>query len=50
MQAFQLAVKHGSYGIEFDVRWTKDLVPVIHHDCDCSRVWGRSIDYSTDKL
>lgn len=43
LEAFQIAVKHGLYGIEFDVRWTKDLVPVVHHDPDCSRVWGKPL-------
>lgn len=43
LQSFQLAVKHGLYGIEFDLRWTKDLVPVVHHDPDCSRVWGKQL-------
>lgn len=32
MASFQLAVDHKIWGIEFDVRMTKDEVPIIHHD------------------
>jgi len=31
------------WGIEFDVRWTKDLVPIIFHDQDGSRVMNRDL-------
>lgn len=31
MEAFQLAYEAGAYGIELDVRLTKDRIPVIHH-------------------
>lgn len=30
----------GVYGIEFDVRWTRDLVPVVFHDEDLRRLFG----------
>ncbi|MFT6632069.1 MAG: glycerophosphoryl diester phosphodiesterase [Bacteriovoracaceae bacterium] len=40
LEAFQAAVDHDLWGIEFDVRWTKDGVPVVHHDAHCLRVWG----------
>jgi glycerophosphoryl diester phosphodiesterase len=30
----------GVYGIEFDVRWTRDLVPVVFHDADLLRLFG----------
>jgi glycerophosphoryl diester phosphodiesterase len=30
----------GVHGIEFDVRWTRDLVPVVIHDADLLRVFG----------
>lgn len=47
--AFRLAIEHKLYGIEFDVRWTKDDVPVIHHDTDCRRIFDcpRVISEST---
>jgi glycerophosphoryl diester phosphodiesterase len=30
----------GVFGIEFDVRWTADLVPVVFHDPDLARLFG----------
>lgn len=30
----------GVPGIEFDVRWTADLVPVVFHDADLGRLFG----------
>lgn len=30
----------GVFGIEFDVRWTQDLVPVVFHDPDLRRLHG----------
>ncbi len=38
--AFRLAIENKIWGIEFDVRWTKDDVPVIHHDVDCRRIYN----------
>ena len=40
MPAFELARAAGLWGIEADIRWTSDLVPVIIHDPDCKRVFG----------
>mgnify|MGYP003630143670 CR=1 FL=1 len=40
LQAFQRAAKAGVWGIECDLRWTSDGVPVICHDADLSRVFG----------
>ncbi len=40
IEAFDLAWEKGIWGIEFDVRWTKDLQPVINHDPDLKRVFG----------
>jgi glycerol kinase len=42
LAAFDLAVRHGADGVEFDVRLTKDGVPVILHDSDLARTTGRS--------
>ena len=39
LEAFRMCVGKGLFGIEFDVRWTKDLVPVIHHDISLKRVF-----------
>lgn len=41
--AFEAAIAGGVWGIEFDVRWTKDLQPVVIHDTDTRRVFGTSI-------
>lgn len=35
--AFKKAVEHG-YGIELDIRLTKDRIPVVFHDADLSRM------------
>lgn len=43
MEAFEKAYENGLYGIEFDMRWTKDLVPIIHHDESCKRVFKKKI-------
>jgi len=40
IEAFDLASEKGIWGIEFDVRWTKDLHPVVIHDPDLKRVFG----------
>jgi glycerophosphoryl diester phosphodiesterase len=38
--AFDRAKGQGVWGIEFDLRWTKDLNPVAIHDADLRRVFG----------
>lgn len=38
--AFDAACEFGSWGIEFDVQWTRDSVPVVIHDPDTSRLPG----------
>ena len=37
--AFDAAVQAGLWGIEFDIRWTSDLIPVIHHDAGLIRLY-----------
>lgn len=46
--AFDLACEQGLWGIEFDVRWTKDLHPVVIHDPDLKRVFG--LDKRVDEV
>ena len=41
--AFDRVVERGVWGIELDVRWTRDLKPVVIHDIDCKRVFGKSL-------
>lgn len=38
--AFDALRGSGVWGLEFDVRWTRDLVPVVHHDPDLRRLFG----------
>jgi glycerophosphoryl diester phosphodiesterase len=40
LPAFAAARDAGVWGIECDIRWTADLVPVIAHDPDGRRVFG----------
>lgn len=40
MEAFQRATGAGVWGIELDVRWTHDRVPVVAHDPDLARLYG----------
>ena len=39
LPAFDAAVDAGVWGIELDVRWTRDLVPVVCHDPDIRRLF-----------
>ena len=39
-EAFDPLRGTGVYGIEFDVRWTRDLVPVVFHDAELRRLFG----------
>ena len=38
--AFDALRSSGVFGLEFDVRWTRDLVPVVFHDADFRRLFG----------
>ncbi len=40
LPAFDTALKHGVWGLECDVRWTSDLVPVVFHDADLLRLFN----------
>ena len=46
LQAFDAARTAGVWGIECDIRWTADLVPVICHDPSPARVFGTTIELS----
>ncbi len=46
LPAFRAAREAGVWGIECDIRWTRDLVPVIHHDPDCQRLFGEPVSLS----
>ena len=40
MAAFEQAEKAGVWGIELDIRWTRDMEPVVYHDPDLNRLHG----------
>lgn len=42
--AFDKAVAAGAWGIEFDVRWSSDDIPLVHHDTNTRRVFGRDLE------
>ena len=47
LAAFDRCIKNEFvYGIEFDIRWTKDLTPVVFHDIDAQRVFNSKIKIS----
>jgi len=43
LAAFHEANRRGVWGVEADVRFTADGVPVIHHDADTRRVFGHNL-------
>ena len=43
LAAFEAPAAAGCWGLEMDVRWTRDLEPVVMHDADASRVFGQDI-------
>jgi glycerophosphoryl diester phosphodiesterase len=43
LEAFRDASSHGVWGIECDIRWSSDLIPVVCHDANTSRVFGTSL-------
>ncbi len=43
LAAFDAAMAAGVWGMECDLRWTRDLQPVINHDPDLMRVFGLDI-------
>jgi len=47
LDAFDRAAAAGVWGLEMDLRWTRDLVPVIIHDPDLGRIYQdhRRIDH-----
>jgi len=43
-RSFDAALACGAWGIEFDLRWTRDGVPVVVHDPDLVRVFGLDVE------
>ena len=50
LAAFDKAKAAGVWGIECDLRWTKDLQPVVIHDPDLLRVFGLNLRICEVKL
>ena len=44
LAAFDAAAQAGVWGIEFDVRWSRDLCPLVVHDPDARRVFGLDVE------
>lgn len=47
LSAFRASRTHGAYGIEFDIRWTKDHIPIVHHDISTVRIFNQDINISS---
>ena len=43
LKAFDQSVAAGAWAVEFDVRFTKDDIAVVHHDKSCLRTFGVDI-------
>ena len=43
LAAFEQARANGVWGVECDIRWTADLVPVINHDANGSRLFENPV-------
>ena len=50
MAAFARISAAGGWGIEFDVRWTRDLQPVVIHDASTTRVFGIDLEVAAVSL
>jgi glycerophosphoryl diester phosphodiesterase len=50
MTAFSRIAAAGVWGIEFDVRWTRDLQPVVIHDPGTKRVFGIDLEVAAVSL
>jgi len=53
LEAFDAAAEAGVWGLEMDIRWTRDLFPVVYHDPDTRRLFDsatRIADTSLDRL
>jgi len=44
LAAFDRVLERGVWGIELDIRWTRDLHPVVVHDPGCQRVFGLALE------
>lgn len=40
LSAFEACLNKNIWGLEFDIRWTRDDHPIIHHDATTHRIFG----------
>jgi glycerophosphoryl diester phosphodiesterase len=50
INAFDKVAQNGIWGIELDVRWTKDLHPIVFHDKDLKRLFNSNLEVSKATL
>lgn len=50
LAAFAAPAEAGCWGLEFDVRWTRDQHPVVVHDADARRVFGQDLVFADLEL
>jgi glycerophosphoryl diester phosphodiesterase len=50
LAAFRAVAEAGIWGIEFDVRWTRDLHPVVIHDPTSGRVFDKDLSVADVSL
>ena len=41
LKGFEICIEHQIWGIEFDIRWTKDFEPILLHDTTASHIFQR---------
>jgi len=46
VESFKRCLEADLFGIEFDIRWTKDLIPVIFHDPNTKRITNLDLQLS----
>lgn len=49
LKGFEICINHKLWGIEFDIRWTKDYEPILLHDNNASHIFHRP-DVIPDQL
>lgn len=47
LAAFRACLGHRIWAIEFDIRWTQDNIPVVHHDKTTQRVFNKDLEISS---
>ncbi|MGK5094864.1 glycerophosphodiester phosphodiesterase family protein [Deltaproteobacteria bacterium TL4] len=50
VEAFDPILTHDGWGVEVDIRWTKDLHPVVIHDSDCRRLYQTPLEVAQTPL